>query len=412
MRKKIAWVFLLFYLSLFSISGNIQLTDSAKVSLLTNSPWSGAVYTLFGHTAIRINDPQNQLDIVFNYGLFDFGAPNFLGRFIKGETDYSVGNTSFVRYIDSYSVNGVGITEQILNLSKTEKQHVFDALVVNSEPENRVYRYNYFYDNCSTRPRNIIENSILGTVKYTEPDSDINKTYRDLIHECVEMEPWVKFGIDLVIGSDADKPIDLRKRQFLPIYLKNSFSKAKIENPDHTTRKLVISKQQLTTPKIKQKQNRTFVTPISLGCIILICAIFISFNNLKKNKAHTIGRIFDFILFFTAGLCGCIIFFLMYFSVHPCTNPNWNLVWLNPITFLFSFFFLRKSILKYTYCYHFVNFAILLIFLLILPLAWFLHVPQYFEIAFLPYIFCLWIRSGANAIMLKKNKQRFNLGNA
>lgn len=373
---------------------NLELSESAQISLLTNTPWDGAVYALFGHTAIRVSDPTQEIDFVFNYGLFDFGSPNFMYRFAKGETDYSVGFTNLNRYTFEYQMRGIGITEQILNLTQEEKEKVFDALLINSLPENRVYRYNYFYDNCSTRPRDIIAGNINGTITYTPTDKD--QTYRDLVHECVDSQPWVRFGIDLVIGADADKIINDRQKDFLPAYLMRAYSGATIKNPDGTTRNLVVSEHNILEQTHQSSSSTPIDTPLIAGIILLIISIVISYLSYKRGKV-ALGKFFDTLLFFTAGIAGCIIFFLMYFSVHPCTNPNWNLVWLNPLQLIFAFLFLIKSFSKGVYIYHFINFAVLIVFLL----AWFL-IPQYLEIAFLPYILAIALRSGTNVLQYRR----------
>lgn len=375
----------------------IQLSDSAKISLLTNTPWDGAVWSLFGHTALRVEDPANNLDAAFNYGLFDFDSPNFIYRFAKGETDYAVGEENAKKYLHAYQMRGIGITEQVLNLTQEEKQRIYNALLINSLPENRIYRYNYFYDNCSTRPRDIVENNIDGTILYTPTNKE--QTYRDLVHECVNPEPWVRFGIDLVIGADADKVITDRQKDFLPAYLMNAYKGAKIKNEDGTERNLLISEHAISE---QFSQARLSVTnePLIYGVILLLITLIISYFSLK-GKIRIVSKLFDFILFLSAGVAGCVIFFLMYFSIHPCTNPNWNIVWLNPLQLIIAFLLLINFFSKAVYYYHFINFAVLIVFLL----AWFL-IPQYLEIAFIPYILALAVRSGVNIISYRRNYKK------
>ncbi|HCO66457.1 MAG TPA: hypothetical protein DIT04_01690 [Dysgonomonas sp.] len=376
----------------------VQLSDSSQISLLTNTPWDGAVYSLFGHTALRVQDSANNLDIAFNYGLFDFDSPNFIYRFAKGETDYAVGYDSTDRYIFAYKMRGIGITEQVLNLTQEEKQNLFEALLINSLPENRVYRYNYFYDNCSTRPRDMVENNIEGTISYNPTNKQ--QTYRDLVHECVNSEPWVKFGIDLVIGADADKVITDRQKDFLPAYLMNAYSGAKIKNTDGTERNLLQSEDVIFQQADKTSIDSSVNQPLIFGIILLLIACLVSFFSVK-GKIKTLSKLFDFLLFFSAGIAGCVIFFLMYFSVHPCTNPNWNIVWLNPLQLIIAFLLLIKFFSKVVYWYHFINFALLIVFLL----AWFL-IPQQLETAFIPYILALIARSGTNVISYKRNQNK------
>lgn len=384
-------------------SQNLQLSEYSEVSLLTNIPSDAAVYTVYGHTAIRIQDTANGIDYIFNYGIFDFDSPNFLFRFVKGETDYMVVGIDTDRYLYAYQMNGIGITQQKLNLNIDEKQKIWDALQTNCLPENRVYRYNYFYDNCSTRPRDIIEKNINGTIVYSKTDK--NQTYRDLVHECVSFNPWMRFGIDLLIGGEADKEITDRQKDFLPVYLKKAYSGAKIKDSDSSNRNLVSEETWVVEPLVngtkfvgQEMQSTPVDTPLIVGCILLLISIIVSYLSYKKNWI-LLGEIFDTLLFLVAGIAGCIILFLMLFSVHPCVGVNWNIVWLNPIQLIFAALFLIKFFAKSVYYYHFINFVALILFIL----AWFLT-PQYLEVAFLPCILALATRSGIHVLTYKKKK--------
>ena len=209
-------------------------------------------------------------------------------------------------------------------------------------------------------------------------------------------KPWVRFGIDLVIGANADKEITDRQKDFLPLYLMSAYTHATIKNKNGTNRPLLSEQNDIfTSPK-----NDTFILidpPLVIGCLLLVFTLIISVLSYKKNYI-LIGKIFDTLLFAVAGIAGCVIFFLMFFSTHPCTSPNWNIIWLNPFQILFAFFFLIKFFSKYVYYYHFINFVILILLLL----AWFL-IPQYLELAFIPYILSLCLRSGMNILQYKKS---------
>jgi len=232
MKRPIPALLLLFLtLFVFPTTAQVQLTDSAKISLLTASPWHGAVYALFGHTAIRVQDDSTGVNAVFNYGYFDSSQPNFIYHFVRGETDYILGVTSFEEFLSEYAYKGQQVIAQELNLTTDEKQQLYEALYVNALPENRKYRYNYFYDNCSTRPRDMVEKYTKGELKY--PPTPREQTYRDLVHECVEAYPWLLFGIDLVIGNSADRPIDVREKMFIPRYLMDSFDGAIVQKTIH-----------------------------------------------------------------------------------------------------------------------------------------------------------------------------------
>jgi len=388
-----------------------QLSDSSKISLLTITPSDEYIYTLFGHTAIRISDPINSLDQVFNYGLFNFNQSGFIYRFLKGETDYIVGELPFEYFIIEYQLRGVGLIEQPLNLTTTDKQRIWEALVINAKPENREYRYNFVFDNCATRIRDIVENNIDEKIIYAPTNNE--QTFRNLFHECLVFTPWSRFGIDLIIGSSADKPITDREKEFLPRYLHDSYANAKIQYPDRAEKDLTTGSYFIFGPDDIMAKNLYEITnpssivcfgeqtdyPFIFGCILLLVTLAISFLSYKKIKL-TLGKVFDTLLFLVAGVAGLIIFFLMFISEHPCVGTNWNLVWLNPLQLLAACLFFVKPMRKCIYYYHFINFVALLLFLL----AWCL-IPQQLEIAFIPYILSLAIRSGSNILQYIKNKK-------
>jgi hypothetical protein len=373
----------------------IVLSDSAKVSLLTNAPWDEAVYSLFGHTSMRVSDPAQNIDSAFNFGLFNMSKSNFILLFMKGETDYMVAPIPYNTYYQEYKERGVGIIEQVFNLTQKEKQDIFDALLINCLPENREYRYNYFYDNCSTRPRDIFEKYISGKIEYTPTNKE--QTYRDLVIECTNSREWFRFGINLVIGADADKVITDRQKDFLPRYLMNAYEGATVTG-DSIPRNILISTTTLLDAKPFEKDFP--VTPLYAGIILLIISILISYIVYKK-KMVGLGKAFDTILFLIAGIAGSIIFFLMFFSVHPCTNPNWNIIWLNPLQLIVALLFFVKSLSKCIYYYHFINFVALLAFLL----AWNL-IPQQLEMTFIPFILSIGLRSFMNILQQKKFKKK------
>ena len=201
--------------------------DSIRLSLLTCAPGE-EIYSLFGHTAIRYENPSQGIDVVFNYGLFSFNTPNFIFRFSLGETDYQLGVTDYEHFAAEYAFYGRSVWQQTLNLTDEEKTKLIQLLQENYRPENRVYRYNFFYDNCATRPRDKIEESIAGKVVYPTEPQDGSRTFRDIVHQYCKGHPWACFGIDLCIGSEADQPITQRQMMFAPFYLMDAFDGAQI----------------------------------------------------------------------------------------------------------------------------------------------------------------------------------------
>ncbi len=370
------------------------LSGGAQISLLTCSPSDSDIYTLFGHTALRVKDDSIGVDVAFNYGLFDFGASQarFVYRFVKGETYYKVDGISTKYFLFDYQYNERGIREQVLNLTENEKQSVWAALIDNIQPENQVYLYNFLYNNCSTKARDVIFDNIGRKVQYEESAEVL--TYRDLLRECTNVDPWGRFGIDIIIGNDADKPITSWQKDFIPAYLEKSFRSATFE--DGTP--LVIHENDLLETQLDLTPKGAIDAPFLVGCFVLMITLVITLLNIK-GRWQIGGRIFDTLLFSVAGIGGCIIFFLMYLSIHPSMTPNWNLVWLNPLQLVVVFLFFVKPAQKWICYYHFINFVLLLLFLL----AWCL-IPQQLSIAFVPYIITLCVRSGANVITRKVKK--------
>ena len=223
-----------------------QRADSIRISLLTCAS-GGEIYSLFGHTAIRYENFTRNIDAVFNYGMFNFNAPNFILRFALGETDYQLGATNYEHFVAEYNYLGRDVWQQTLNLTPDEKEHLFNLLQENYRPENREYRYNFFYDNCATRPRDQIEKAIDGSLRYADnmTDNDTGVSFRDLLHKYSEGHPWSRFGMDMCMGSEADKPINRRLMMFVPFYVQEYFNTAQIIDKEGKARPLVSSEEKI-----------------------------------------------------------------------------------------------------------------------------------------------------------------------
>lgn len=302
--------------------------DSVEVSLLTCSPHE-EIYSLYGHTALRWNDLRTQEDVAFNWGVFNFKKPYFVLRFVFGLTDYELGVIPMKYFVEEYHRVGSSVTEQVLNLTAEEKRNIYLALARNLQPENKIYRYNYFYDNCSTRPRDIIEQSINGEIKYSEKEN-FTSSYRDMVRTCTRNHPWATFGNDILLGIKADFATDRRQQEFLPDHLLYDFDHAQIyANGEY--RPLVKERRTIVPAGVQVIEPDFLFTPTECAYALLLLSLIILFIEWRKK---TTFRVWDTLLMVAQGLVGLILF-VMLFSQHPTTSTNLQLLLFNPLPFFF-----------------------------------------------------------------------------
>jgi len=305
-----------------------QLSPEATVSILTCNPGE-EVYSMYGHTAIRVSDPTQKLDIVFNYGVFSFEKPDFLYRFAKGQTDYRMDGGRFQSFIPEYDEEKRSVYEQVLNLSPEGKNQIFQALIENFKPENRVYRYNFFVDNCATRVRDMIERNAGSPIQFT--DSHPTESYRDLIKKFHHSFRWFDLGIDLLVGKKAEEPVSAYGQMFLPDYLKDQFAKAEI-TIDGKPQPLVRETRTLREYP-NSKLNSDLPWPaIGFGILSLIIAAISVRDFLRKTKIDWL----DYWLLGLSGFSGVIIGWFTLYSEHPAMSPNYNLLWAFPLNLFFA----------------------------------------------------------------------------
>lgn len=302
-----------------------RLSPDAQISLITCTP-GNALYTMFGHTAIRVFDPAVPTDVVFNYGMFSFYADHFYSRFVKGETDYELGINSMNSFRQEYAANGRAVYEQVLNLTQNEKEALLDALLVNYRPENRVYRYNFVYDNCATRPYYLIKESLQGTLE--APDFAARRdTYRHIIDHYTGSTSWAAFGINLIFGKDADRIMTTEQRLFLPEELMNFVSEATIQNG--TAKKKLVDWEQ--TGVFQVPECGGIGMPQIVVILVVLFTILLSIWDLSRGK---IAWWYDALCFLLYGLLGTLMFYLSFVSLHPLVKHNFNLLLLNPLMFI------------------------------------------------------------------------------
>ena len=364
--------------------------DSVRISLLTCAPGS-EIYALFGHSAIRYEDPARGEDWVFNYGMFSFKDPNFVMRFVKGETDYQLGVIPYRYFEAEYALRGSSVYQQELNLTDAEKEKLIALLRENYLPANRVYRYNYFYDNCTTRARDKIEESIEGKVVY--PESDRVVSYRDILHEFTAGSEWSEFGIDLCLGSEADEPIDERKQMFAPFYMLAAARGAVIQRGDEV---VPFVREETKIVEAELEDEPAFpLSPMTCALLLLACTIAIVIRAYRKGRQCLVWNVLMFAL---QGLGGCIIAFLFFFSLHPTVGSNWLLILFNPLPLLYLPVMIVRGMKQQKDPYHWYNAVVLTSFIILMPVL-----PQEFNPTVLPLTLNLLLLSvGHLSIYYKK----------
>ena len=315
--------------------------DSVEISLLTCQPHD-EIYSLYGHTALRYHDlRKGGLDIAFNYGVFDYKKPFFALRFVFGLTDYELGAYPYRLFQEEYRRFGSMVTEQVLNLTDQEKVILQQALAINMQNENRIYRYNYFYSNCTTKARDIIEQCIQGTVSYADREG-YTPTHREMIHEMTKNNPWAAFGNDLLLGILADRPTDRRLQEFLPYNLMYDFDHAKIYK-DGNFRPLVKERRMSVPAGVQVVKSGFPLSPLACAVILLLIGIALFFIQLRQKRTY---RWWDALLMTIIGVMG-IILFLMLFSQHPTVSVNLQILLLNPLPWFFLWKVIRGRATRY-----------------------------------------------------------------
>ena len=377
--------------------GNVS--DSVRVSLLTCAPGS-EIYSLFGHTALRYENPAKGEDWVFNYGLFSFDTPNFVFRFVKGETDYQLGVIPYRYFEGEYAMRESSVYQQELNLTEKEKENVIRLLRENYLPANRVYRYNYFYDNCTTRARDKVEQGIEGKVVY--PESEKMCSFRSIVREYTAGHEWSAFGIDLCLGSEADELIDERKQMFSPFYMLEYARGAMIHRADTIVpfvkeEKLLLDFSSKDEGVFEKDEDVSLPSPWTCALIWWVLTFVVTALGIKNGKVYWL---WDVLLFGAQGLGGCIIAFLFFFSVHPTVGSNWLLMILNPLPLFYMPFMVYKAIKGKTDVFHVINTVVIIVFIILMPI-----VQQKFNATVLPLALNLLTCSVGHLIIYNRRKK-------
>lgn len=297
--------------------------SNTEISVLTCSP-GDEIYSIFGHTAIRVYNPNTKVDAVVNYGLFDFNQESFVYRFVKGETDYMCGVENFGSFLYSYAWRGSGVKATVLDLTDAEKERIIRVLTNDLKPQNREYRYNFAFNNCATKIRDIVNFAYSGKYESLLPSE---YTFRQIIGKYAENYPWFMFSFDVCLGGkDYNTLMTPEEVQFLPEHLDVALNNSLINRDGEETRP--NTRQEVILTPAEKTIESTFFTPIVVACILLALSII---NLALGNKCRIASNIYSGTLLFTFTLVGLLITFLIFFSEHPFTTWNMNILIFNPL---------------------------------------------------------------------------------
>ncbi|MGH1365167.1 MAG: DUF4105 domain-containing protein [Calditrichia bacterium] len=360
-----------------------SLSEKSEVSLLTISP-GNELYMSFGHSAVRIKDPASGLDRIYNYGTFSFDEPGFYLKFCQGKLDYILSAYPYKYAYILYTREQRKMVEQTFALTLDMRQAVYEALETNHLPENRRYRYDFFFDNCATRILDIFEKALGPNFKIYEAD-DRNLTFRNYIDQYLVPFHWSDFGIDLVLGAKTDHQASAREAMFLPDYLYEGFDKATIvidekEIPFVSSRKVIIDYPPVTPA--------SYHMPWLVTIAILLIAGLVTFLNRTSARMNWIAVLYDSLLFGVMGILGVVIALLWFATDHKVTPANYNILWIWPTHLFILPFLLRKQLAAWLGGY----LKVYLAFLAIVLLGWF-FIPQQLHPAIIPLVLALGLRS-------------------
>lgn len=327
-------VLLTFLVSLTCVTSRAtESADSVDIALLTCGP-GDEVYSLYGHTAIRYTDHRTGEDMVINYGMFSFNQDYFVLRFVFGLTDYQMGITPFDYFMREYQYEDRWVYQQTLNLTAEQKRAICEALARNYLPENRTYRYNFFYNNCTTKARDVIVGQLGCDIEYPQRNLD-GVTFRTMLHQWNEDYPWSRLGNDLLLGVKADRQVSMAERQFLPDSLREDFEDAYLRLPSGERRKLVSVSRMLYAPSLSQlAENQdagsgfaAAMPPMAVAFAVLMVVIVVTIIEWRTRR---ILYGLDILWLLATGVGG-IILTAMIFSQHPTVSLNFQILILSPL---------------------------------------------------------------------------------
>jgi uncharacterized membrane protein len=386
MRKNLLIVLVL---SISSVQAQTILSSRAEVSVITCGPYQGELYSAFGHSAIRVYDPVNGFDIAYNYGVFDFNQPNFYLNFTRGFLYYKLGIYDYPDFRDFYIKYNRYVHEQILQLDSIQKQKVFSFLENNSLPQNQTYRYDYFYNNCASKVRDVFAEVFKNEIKFEGSFIKTNYTIRDLTEIYLQQQPWGDLGIDICLGLPMDKKASPYDYMFLPDYIESSF--------DHTTLNgsPIVKQKVAVYESVAEKIPFHWYHPWIVFGLLFVVAAIISYRDWQRKK---LNKWLDITLFSILGLLGWLLLLLWVATDHKAAANNFNLLWAFPLHLVAAIGLLKKNPSRWLSNYF--TFASILTALLI---GFWALLPQDMNPFLLPVVFIILMRALVNSRLAKVN---------
>lgn len=351
------------------------------------------LYDKFGHSAFRVKDETQGIDWAYNYGTYDFNTPNFYTKFAQGKLNYILSVAYFDAFLNNYVAENRWVKEQVLNLNYSEKKALFDFLQNNAKPENREYLYDFLFDNCATKIRDVLVTALGDKLEYTDSFVTEPYTFRELIQKNVNYNSWGSLGMDVAIGAVVDRPANAWEYQFLPQYVFDAAAVAKVTK-NNSKEPLVKETLSLFENSPKEEKNNFFISPMFVFGIIGLLILAITFKDFRRNER---SRYLDAILFFTTGLIGVFLLLLWFATDHSTTVNNYNLLWAFPLSLPLFVTIAKKQPKKWLSKYVFL----LILLLALLCLHAFTGV-QTFAKGFIPLFIAMGIRYLYIFLFLKK----------
>lgn len=362
-----------------------KLTSKTRVSVLTVQPGHEELYAAFGHSAIRVQDVASGVDKVYNYGTYYYNQPHFYLNFARGYLLYGLSVTNYKRFKAYYAYFNRQITAQYLNLTLEEKQSVYDYLENNSLPENSKYYYDYFYDNCATRIRDVFSDVFDTTLIIPKKFAPVSQaTIRQLTDYYIkDAFPWGKLGIDLCLGLPMDKQLSNFEYMYLPDFLFLGMANTKIS---YKNKKVpFVAKTEVILANRPMEYPMVWFTPSLAFSLLLALGLLIFVVQLKKGTSF---KWFDVILFILLGTLGLFLFLLWFATDHHAAAKNFNLLWAIPFHLPVAFALARKQVPRWANWY----FALVIPFSIMLLVFW-KFLPQDLNEGFIPIVLLVIVRS-------------------